>query len=137
MYRTVVLIRPDTKYPQLNPLTTQQEQDVGDQCLDISPCYATAQPAQTRTEAAQFILPALSPSWFVCLSHEELTPISDVYKLHWQSQSPKMKRGTVVVSVVLTNSNHQGKEVGFVATVSMGNEIWMTLMSLICVFWLT
>lgn len=43
MCRPALLIGPDSKYPQLNPPTTYQEQDVVNWCwlytLDLSPCY--------------------------------------------------------------------------------------------------
>lgn len=78
MYRTAVLIRHDTKYPQLNPLTTQQEQDVVDWCLDISPCYAADLASLDRVPKKHglFYLHCRHPGLFLFLTRSWRLPLS-------------------------------------------------------------
>lgn len=74
--------------------------------LTYCPVTPRSQPALTRTAGAWFILPAPSPSWFVCLSHEELTLTSESAGATYKHPSPQIKRGKVVVPDVLFHSGH-------------------------------
>lgn len=60
--------------------------------LTYHPVTPLSQPAW-RTEEAWFILPALSPSWLVCLSHKELTPTSESAGATYKHQSKMRESG--------------------------------------------
>lgn len=71
MCRLAPLIGPDSKYPQLNPLTTYQEQDVVDWCwlytLTYHPSARLSQLAEPRAlmKHGLFYLHCHHPSLFL------------------------------------------------------------------------